>query len=68
MSNRKLIYNNQEQAVAEAIAGLLLIRSDIKLVVGTTNVLVRSDIEEYREKYVPIICGGGSGHEPAHAG
>ena len=55
-------------AVQEAIAGLLITRGDLKLVAGTKNVLVRADIEAYRNKYVTIICGGGSGHEPAHAG
>ena len=29
---------------------------------------VRSDFEERRDEQVAIISGGGSGHEPAHAG
>jgi dihydroxyacetone kinase len=31
-------------------------------------VLVRSDIDTVKEQQVTLICGGGSGHEPAHAG
>lgn len=68
MSTRKYIYNNTEAAAQEAVAGLLLARGDLRLVGGTNNVLVRADIESYRTEYVTIICGGGSGHEPAHAG
>lgn len=30
--------------------------------------LVRSDIASIKDKQVSLICGGGSGHEPAHAG
>lgn len=30
--------------------------------------LVRQDIEEYKQNHVVLISGGGSGHEPAHAG
>ena len=32
------------------------------------KVLVRADAERIRDKQVAIISGGGSGHEPAHAG
>lgn len=68
MSVRKVIFNSPDGAVQEAITGLLLTRGDIKLAPGTDNVIVRSDIETYRNDYVTVICGGGSGHEPAHAG
>ncbi len=30
--------------------------------------MVRADAEQVREKQVAVISGGGSGHEPAHAG
>ena len=32
------------------------------------NVLVRRDADEIRERQTAILSGGGSGHEPAHAG
>ena len=32
------------------------------------DVLVRADYKEHKEDKVAIICGGGSGHEPAHFG
>ena len=67
-ATRKLIYNKPEAAVDEAITGLLHTRADLKLVSDTNNVIVRADIETYRHNFVTIICGGGSGHEPAHAG
>jgi len=32
------------------------------------NIIVRADIDEVKESQVTLISGGGSGHEPAHAG
>jgi len=32
------------------------------------DVLIAADIENIRSQQVTLICGGGSGHEPAHAG
>ena len=49
------------------IEGMLLSTSDLKRVEGH-NILIRADIDEVRETKVTIISGGGSGHEPAHAG
>jgi dihydroxyacetone kinase len=64
----KLLFNDPSSCVQEAVRGLLLARTDLRRISPALNVLVRSDIEVYREKYVTIISGGGSGHEPAHAG
>jgi hypothetical protein len=66
MSAKKLL-NDPADCVAEAVEGLLLSHPDLKRVEGT-NVIVRGDIESFKNDHVTIISGGGSGHEPAHAG
>lgn len=65
--------NNTQTIVPESVDGL--IRSSriplAKLDVGSPeiNVVVRSDwTSERSDKEVALICGGGSGHEPMHAG
>ena len=65
MSAKKLI-NNPEHVVDEALEGLLRINPGVQ---GIENhrVVVRSDLQNV-ENRVAILCGGGSGHEPAFAG
>ena len=64
--SKKLI-NDAASCVNDAVEGLLL--TDARLMrVGNLNILVRQDILQIRDTYVSIISGGGSGHEPAHAG
>lgn len=63
----KQIINCSTDVVTDAIQGILLCNNNIKCVAGT-NVLVRRDYELIRNKQVMLISGGGSGHEPAHAG
>lgn len=63
----KNLFNQPETCVEDAIQGLLLSNENLSRV-GSHNVLVRSDIEDYRQAHVTVISGGGSGHEPAHAG
>jgi dihydroxyacetone kinase len=53
--------------VEEAVEGALLIDSSLMVIEGL-NILVRKDIDQIKSKFVTIISGGGSGHEPAHAG
>jgi len=36
--------------------------------VGDLHVVARADVAEIAKSQVVIISGGGSGHEPAHAG
>jgi Dak1 domain len=66
ISSKKLI-NSPSQVVPDAVEGLLLTDSRLRRV-SNLNIVVRSDIESAKKKYVSIICGGGAGHEPAHAG
>ena len=66
MSTKK-IFNTFESILPDAVEGLLLSNSKLKKV-GNLNVIVRADIEHSKSTQVSIISGGGSGHEPAHAG
>lgn len=64
---RKTLVNKLDAIVPEAIDGLLLSNPLVKRL-GDLNVIVRSDIHVYKSEHVTIISGGGSGHEPSHAG
>jgi dihydroxyacetone kinase len=63
----KKLINDPATVVPEAVDGALLTDFRLKRV-GQLNVLVRHDVEVVRDKCVSVISGGGSGHEPAHAG
>ncbi len=58
--------NDPERIVDEALEGLVATTPGITAV-DNHRVVVRSDLEAVRGK-VAVICGGGSGHEPAFAG
>jgi len=66
MTSKKLI-NDSNSCVSDAIDGLLVSNPNLKRVDGQ-HVIVRADILKYKQTHVTIISGGGSGHEPAHAG
>jgi dihydroxyacetone kinase len=63
----KKLINRPEAVVEEMIEGLALIYPGVRRLVGQT-VLVRADVPAEAERRVAVISGGGSGHEPAHAG
>lgn len=63
---QKLI-NKPERVVEEMLDGLLALYPGVARLAGH-KVLLRADAEERRERQVALISGGGSGHEPAHAG
>jgi dihydroxyacetone kinase len=63
---RKLI-NDPANVIREMLDGLLALCPGLARVAGY-HVLVRADAEEVRDRQVAIVSGGGSGHEPAHAG
>lgn len=67
MSAVKKLLDTVEGAVDDAALGLLFSDSHLAGVKGM-NVIVRNDIEIVKEGFVTLISGGGSGHEPAHAG
>ncbi|KAM6909422.1 triokinase/FMN cyclase [Xenentodon cancila] len=62
---RKLI-NSVDSCVDEALCGLARASGGLSLL-GGHRVLVRSDLDNLKGK-VGLVSGGGSGHEPAHAG
>ena len=66
MSTAKKLINDPEHVVDEALEGLLRTNPGVQ---GIENhrVVVRSDLQNV-ENRVAILCGGGSGHEPAFAG
>src|SRR4051812_22168870 len=49
------------------VEGLAAIHPGLRRLPGHT-VLVRADAAEVRDRQVALVSGGGSGHEPAHAG
>jgi triose/dihydroxyacetone kinase / FAD-AMP lyase (cyclizing) len=59
--------NRPESAVEEMIEGLAVLSPGAMRLAGY-KVMIRSDSEKVRELQVAVISGGGSGHEPAHAG
>jgi dihydroxyacetone kinase len=61
------LLNASENAVSEMIEGALLAHNDLVELVPH-NVLMRRDYKSIKEDRVALISGGGSGHEPAHAG
>ena len=63
----KKFINRPEDVVEEMLEGLLLLNPGSSRLAGH-KVIVRADAERVREQQVAIISGGGSGHEPAHAG
>src|ERR1043165_5914235 len=62
----KKLINRPENAVRESLAGLALAHSDILSAHYDPTYVVRSDAP-VRGK-VGLVSGGGSGHEPMHAG
>jgi dihydroxyacetone kinase len=63
----KKLINRPDQVVDEMLDGLLALYPNLSRLSGY-NVVLRSDFEERKDEQVAIISGGGSGHEPAHAG
>lgn len=63
----KKLINRPDQVVDEMLDGLLALHPNLARL-SEHNVVLRSDFEERRDEQVAIISGGGSGHEPAHAG
>lgn len=62
----KLI-NDAANVVSEMVSGLVAIRADLTRLAGR-NVILRANLPAPEHRAVAVISGGGSGHEPAHAG
>jgi dihydroxyacetone kinase len=63
----KKFINRPENVVEEMLQGLAVLNPGVARLTGH-KVMVRADINKIRDRQVAIISGGGSGHEPAHAG
>ena len=63
---RKFV-NESTKIVPEMLRGICLSHPSLVLLDGV-NVLARRDFEDIKGEQVALISGGGSGHEPAHAG
>src|SRR5579871_3394710 len=63
----KKFINRPEDVVEEMLQGLVILHPGSSRLVGH-KVVVRSIPEQALGQQVAIISGGGSGHEPAHAG
>ncbi len=63
----KKLINRAEDVVEEMLEGLVLLHPGLARLSGH-KVIIRADAEEARDRQVAVISGGGSGHEPAHAG
>ena len=63
----KKLINDPRAVVPEMVDGLAAVYPGMTRLAGQT-VLIRSDLPEVAARSVAVISGGGSGHEPAHAG
>lgn len=63
----KKLINRPETVVDDMVQGLVAMYPNLA-VLSEHSVLIRADVEQVRNSQVAIISGGGSGHEPAHAG
>jgi len=63
----KKLINSPATVVDEMIEGMVAAYPGLARLAGV-NVLLRSDADHVRDRQVAVISGGGSGHEPAHAG
>ncbi|MQS76322.1 dihydroxyacetone kinase subunit DhaK [Companilactobacillus halodurans] len=64
----KKIINNVEDIVPEMISGLVKTNSDLVRQIEGTTAVVRNDEKFKNNQQVGVVSGGGSGHEPLHAG
>jgi dihydroxyacetone kinase len=63
----KKLINRPEAVVEEMVEGLVAAYPGLRRLPGQTAV-VRADLSDPSKRPVALISGGGSGHEPAHAG
>ena len=63
----KKLINHPAAVVEEMVEGLVAVYPGLRRLAGQT-VLVRAEIPDRTTRQVAVISGGGSGHEPAHAG
>uniref|UniRef100_A0A0G4FKX8 DhaK domain-containing protein n=1 Tax=Chromera velia CCMP2878 TaxID=1169474 RepID=A0A0G4FKX8_9ALVE len=67
MQTCMVVPDDPSQSALEMISRLPDVTNDV-VVMKDVKVAMRADFEEYKKGKVALISGGGSGHEPAHAG
>ncbi len=63
----KKLINRPDDVVEEMLQGLVVLQPGCARLAGH-KALIRADAAHTRDRQVAILSGGGSGHEPAHAG
>jgi len=63
----KKLINDPRHVVREMLEGLVDTTAHLALI-DNENIVVPRDLPKPAERIVAVISGGGSGHEPAHAG
>jgi triose/dihydroxyacetone kinase / FAD-AMP lyase (cyclizing) len=63
----KKFINSPENVVEEMLQGFSVLSPNVARLSGH-KVMLRSDVDDVCDRQIGIISGGGSGHEPAHAG
>jgi dihydroxyacetone kinase len=63
----KKLINRPEDVAEEMVQGLAVLQPGCARIPGH-KALIRADAGDARDRQVAILSGGGSGHEPAHAG
>lgn len=63
----KKLINDPRHVVREMLEGIADLSPGLALA-RDENVVLRSDLPAFASRKVAVISGGGSGHEPAHAG
>ena len=63
----KKLINDPRQVVREMLEGLVDLEPDLALL-NDENIVVRASLPPPAMRKVAVLSGGGSGHEPAHAG
>lgn len=63
----KKLINDPSTAVRDMLEGVVAL-SPSTILLSEENVVIRSGLPEVGQRKVAVLSGGGSGHEPAHAG
>ncbi|RDJ02312.1 dihydroxyacetone kinase family protein [Rhizobium grahamii] len=63
----KKLINRPEEAVRQALEGVVALSPGTNLL-SDENIVILSGLPDAAARPVAVISGGGSGHEPAHAG
>ncbi len=64
----KKFINHPDDVVEEMLRGLVLLHPGSVRLSGHKVIMVRTDAGQDRTQQIAVVSGGGSGHEPAHAG